>query len=258
MRNIDALMLPLYHDCNMNRKRIFRAIEKKRDFERVAEMIREKIENENLPDGLRLPRERELASELGVSRAMFREALRILDVMGYVKIKKGPKGGIFVSKKVHKPLLESLRNMAMSGKVKIEDIFDIRTTIEPEVIRQAIKNMGTHGMQRIFNLKSAGQEHLEKNDTEKLKRTNVEFHSLIAELSGNPIWKVLVDSLIETLLYVTKDFLDPNFEKSVFDIHLEIANAIMEHRVGDAQRLMLKDILFVKERVKEFLETKDR
>ena len=76
---------------------MFQPLEKKRYSEQIAHLIRQRILSQNLENGAKLPAERQLAVELGVSRSVVREALCMLDVSGYVSVRKGPGGGIFVS-----------------------------------------------------------------------------------------------------------------------------------------------------------------
>ncbi|HOP87005.1 MAG TPA: GntR family transcriptional regulator, partial [Syntrophorhabdaceae bacterium] len=83
---------------------MFEPFKKKRYSEQIASLIQKKIIKEDILVGSRLPTERQLAEDLNVSRAVVREALRILDSLGHIQIKKGPKGGIFVSNVYHKPI----------------------------------------------------------------------------------------------------------------------------------------------------------
>jgi len=119
---------------------MFKPLEKKRYFEQIAQMIRERIFRENLKEGFRLPTEQQLAKELNVSRSVVREALRILDVMGYVDIKKGPQGGIFVSSLYHKPISDSLRNLANNGHITVNHLFDVRLQIETFIAAEAAQH----------------------------------------------------------------------------------------------------------------------
>ena len=86
----------------------FAPLNKMRYSERIAKTIQMRILNGQLGYDERLPAEIVLAAEFDVSRSVVREAMRILDGLGLIKIKKGPKGGIFVSDGYHKPLIDSV------------------------------------------------------------------------------------------------------------------------------------------------------
>jgi GntR family transcriptional regulator, transcriptional repressor for pyruvate dehydrogenase complex len=89
---------------------VFKPLEKKRYSEKIADLIQDKILLDHLEVGTSLPSEKDLSTEFQVSRSVIREALRILEVSGLVKIKKGPSGGIFASNGFHKPIMNSLNS----------------------------------------------------------------------------------------------------------------------------------------------------
>jgi DNA-binding transcriptional regulator YhcF (GntR family) len=76
---------------------IFEPVRQDRNFEVVVQRVRDKLMRGELKPGDKLPPERELATQLNVSRNVVREALRILENAGLVHTKKGAYGGAFVS-----------------------------------------------------------------------------------------------------------------------------------------------------------------
>src|SRR5262249_1554059 len=62
-----------------------------------VDQLREVIRSGRLADGDRLPNERELAEAFAVSRSTLREALRMLEAVGVLRVRAGAGGGIFVS-----------------------------------------------------------------------------------------------------------------------------------------------------------------
>src|SRR6201986_5161850 len=74
----------------------FEPIRRRRAFEEVCETIRHQLSFRALRPGDKLPAERELAEQLGVSRSALREVLRTLELAGILELKKGIKGGAFV------------------------------------------------------------------------------------------------------------------------------------------------------------------
>jgi len=229
----------------MSKTIVFQPIDKKRYFEQIADMIRVKIFQENLREGYRLPSEQQFATELGVSRSVVREALRILDVMGYVEIRKGPQGGIFVSSLYHKPLSDSFRNLAESGQITVEHLFDVRLHVEPLIVMEAVKYASDEDINKIVGLMKDAGEHLDEGAY--LKQKNIEFHFLLAEASGNPVLAILMKSLIEILIEVAYSFLNPAFEKELYHVHDDLLKAIKNRKINEAVKLVHDDILFVKE-----------
>lgn len=233
----------------MSKTLVFRPIEKKRYFEQIADMIRMKIFQENLREGYKLPSEQQLAVELNVSRSVVREALRILDVMGYVEIKKGPQGGIFVSSLYHKPLSDSFRNLAELGRITVDHLFDVRLHVEPMIVMEAVQHASDEDIDKLADLMEDARNHLD--EAAYLKQKSIEFHFLLAEASGNPVLSILMKSLIEILLEVAYSFLDPVFEKQLYHVHSNLLEAIRNRKIDEAAKLIHDDILFVKENLKK-------
>src|SRR5664279_6378167 len=72
----------------------FQSIEPRRLYRQIADQIRTLIRNGEFPTGARLPPERDLAKQLGVSRPSVREALIALEVEGLVEVRIG--SGIYI------------------------------------------------------------------------------------------------------------------------------------------------------------------
>lgn len=231
---------------------MFKPLDKRRYFEQIAQLIRERIFRENLKKGYKLPTEQQLATELNVSRSVVREALRILDVMGYINIKKGPQGGIFVSNLYHKPITDSIRPLATNGHITTDHLFDVRLQIEPFIASETAQHAKKSDLKKLYTLIEDASQHME--DAAYLKKKNIEFHVLLAETSGNPVLAFLMKSITEILKEVAYHFLDLSFEKKIFQVHKEILNTIIQRKANEAKKLIKEDILFVKRSLKKSLE----
>jgi GntR family transcriptional repressor for pyruvate dehydrogenase complex len=229
---------------------MFKPLDKKRYFEQIAQLIREKILHEKLVEGFKLPTEQQLARELNVSRSVVREALRILDVMGYVDIRKGPQGGIFVNHLYHKPIRDSLRHLATNGHINVDHLFDVRLQLEPFIAAEAARCAKKNDIKRLSALIEDASHRME--DAAYLKNKDFEFHLLLAEASGNPVLTILMKSIIEILIEIASNFLDLNFEKELFQIHKDIFHNIAQKKESEAKNLIKTDILFVKKNLKKF------
>src|SRR5689334_1123222 len=75
----------------------FRPIKTRRIFEEICDAIRARLISGELKAGDRLPSERELSEMLDVSRTALREAIRSLEIAGIVEMKKGSRGGAFIT-----------------------------------------------------------------------------------------------------------------------------------------------------------------
>ncbi|MDD5206512.1 MAG: FadR/GntR family transcriptional regulator [Desulfobacterales bacterium] len=229
---------------------MFNPLKKKRYSDQIADVIQERILGDQLKTGASLPTEQELAQEFDVSRTVVREAIRILEISGLVRVKKGPSGGTFVYDAYHAPIRKSLRNMVARGGVTIDHLFDIRLLIEPHIAREAALHVGEKDLAILEELFSDSAAH--QNEPVLLKKNNLNFHLLLAKASGNPLFSVLLEPVIEVLIESSQDFFDSLLEKHFLKIHEKIFNVIKRRKAQEAERLMREDILDVREKLKEF------
>jgi DNA-binding FadR family transcriptional regulator len=231
---------------------MFEPLEKRRYSEQVAHLIRQRILGQNLENGAKLPAERQLAEELGVSRSVVREALRMLDASGYVSVKKGPRGGIFVSQVYHKPISESLKNLAAHGQITVDHLFDVRLQIEPCMAVEAARQATKADIKRLHDLMAEASQCLD--DAATLKQKNILFHILLGEASRNPVSAMFMRSIAEILNEIAYRFLDLSCERVFFKTHLTILQLVSDRKAQDAMKLVKEDILDVRKRLCKALQ----
>ena len=229
---------------------MFEPLEKKRYSDTIAESIQDKILRDHLEIDTRLPSEKDLSLEFKVSRSVIREALRILEISGLVKIKKGPTDGIFVSHVYQRPIKNSLNNMVTSGQVTIDHLFDVRMLIEPHIAQEAAVNARKKDLRSLKDLIADSSRNL--GDPALLKKNNLNFHLLLARASGNPVFTILLESVFELLIEQSLDFLDLSLEKGFFKIHQEIFRLIEKKQPEAAAELIKADIQDVMNKLKGF------
>ncbi len=234
---------------------MFRPLKKKRFSDQIADLIQKKILEDNLEVGTGLPSEIEMAQEFQVSRSVIREALRILEISGLVKIKKGPTGGIFVSYGYHAPIKRSLNNLIISGEVTVDHLFDARLLIEPHIAGQAALRANDEDLKKFQALFEDSASHLD--DPVRLKQNNLEFHLLLARASGNPVLAVMLESVFELLAERTLSFVDLALERKFFKIHKAIFEVIARRQSEETSRLIRKDIMDVMKTIKTFQKHDD-
>lgn len=163
-------------------------VETKRLYQHIADQIRSLIQTGGFPAGGRLPPERDLAQQLGVSRPSLREALIALEIAGAVEIRKG--SGVYVCKAPARPS----GAIAALGESPSE-LMQARAALEGSVIvlaaayatpQQLAQLRGTVDAMRT--LVKAGRSPLEYDRA---------FHVCIAEMSGNSVLVRLVTELFD-------------------------------------------------------------
>ena len=230
---------------------MFEALEKKRYSDQIANLIQKRILTQDLEMGARLPGERQLAQELGVSRSVVREAIRMLDASGYVSIKKGPRGGIFVSQVFHKPISDSLKNLTAHGQITVDHLFDVRLKIEPFMAMEAARHATREDIQRLQGLMTDAALCLD--DAATLKDKNITFHILLGEASGNPVLAMFMKSIAEILNDVAYKFLDLSCEREFFKSHRRIVKLVSERKAQEVMKLVKQDIIDVRKKLSKAL-----
>ena len=174
----------------------FQSIEPRRLYRQIADQIRTLIRNGEFPVGARLPPERDLAKQLGVSRPSVREALIALEVEGLVEVRIG--SGIYVQ-------APGARNGAKAAgrggpddggaKAGPFELLRARYVIEGETAALAAKSAKKGQVQAIEETLDAMKHELE-DDKQPLDGDRM-FHLRIAEATGNGALVAVVDMLWE-------------------------------------------------------------
>jgi len=158
----------------------------RRLYMQIADQIRAIIGNREVAPGARLPAERDLARQLGVSRPSLREALIALEVEGLLDVRVG--SGIYVSRPGERPRGADLDDA--SGPF---EVLRARRMIEGECAALAAKN-GSAAQLRAINeahaiVKREAKHHLNPLDADRA------FHVSIAEATGNSALELVVQTL---------------------------------------------------------------
>src|SRR5258708_12841409 len=165
-------------------------------FEDIARQIREELSRGRLRPGDRLPAERELAVQFGVSRNTLREALRSLEIAGLIPLRKGAGGGAFINDTNGDTVVTSIKDMFSLGAVTTEQITQARISVESAIIRAACDVHTAADIRKLReNLELAAEAtttpHFFPRPTAPL-----EFHLILARATRNPILIVVMEALI--------------------------------------------------------------
>jgi GntR family transcriptional regulator, transcriptional repressor for pyruvate dehydrogenase complex len=230
----------------------FARVDRGRYSEQVIQMVVTKIMNNSFAVGDKLPSEKVLTEQFDVSRTVVREALRTLEESGLVEIKKGPKGGVFVTNSFHKPVSSSFKNLIQHGMITLDHLFTVRELIEPHIALQAAMNAKPEDLEPIRALIGESLSH--PDDVTLLKKNNILFHLLLAKAAGNPLLSILMESVIELQEEFAKSFADLPFGLKHTEGHAKLLRLIEQKRAPEAQKLITKDIEGIKEKLRKFLE----
>ena len=158
--------------------------EPRRLYQQIADRVRSLIQDGQFPAGSRLPAERELAQQLGVSRPSLREALIALEIAGNVEIRMG--SGIYVTAESEK---RSLLHGASIGESPLE-IMQAR-----EMVVTACARMTPERLAELRATIDAMKVNVDAG--RKAIELDRQFHLLIAEQSGNSVLVRIVRDLFD-------------------------------------------------------------
>uniref|UniRef100_UPI0027E22F14 FadR/GntR family transcriptional regulator n=1 Tax=Nonomuraea rhizosphaerae TaxID=2665663 RepID=UPI0027E22F14 len=110
----------------------WRPVRRTRTFEDVLAQIEQRIAEDGLTVGDRLPAERSLAEQLGVSRSSVREAMRVLETLGVVssQVGRGPDAGAVLTSRPDTALTDLLRLHLGLASLEMREVIDTRLMIE--------------------------------------------------------------------------------------------------------------------------------
>jgi GntR family transcriptional repressor for pyruvate dehydrogenase complex len=167
----------------------FKPVESRRLYQQIADQIRDLIDQGGFEAGTRLPPERDLAQQLGVSRPSLREALIALDVEGRVEVRSG--SGVYVSDVKSGPV--PTRTAAMGESPS--QLMEARSVIEGEVVVLACARVTPELLARLRELLKGMEAAIDR------RRARVDldrqFHLTLAEMSGNAILLRLIEELFD-------------------------------------------------------------
>lgn len=159
--------------------------------QRAIKEIKAKIAAGELEAGQRLPTERDLAADLGLSRSSMREAIRALTVMGVLEARHG--AGIYVTRLEPGDLLETFGVVAeISRGPTLLHLVQVRKILEPAAAAAAAARIDDGGLARLRAETAA----MERGGTaEEIVGHDLEFHRIITEAAANPVLAAILEGL---------------------------------------------------------------
>ncbi|MBB5070510.1 FCD domain-containing protein [Saccharopolyspora gloriosae] len=164
----------------------FAPVARTRAHEAVKAQIEEKILQGQLQPGDRLPSERELCAQMGVSRPTVREAMRTLESAGVVVLRPNdPTGGAIVRMPDGANLERSLLDLVRYSQLSLGDLIGFRMLVETTACHLAAQRRDQAQIDGIVRAQLAVEAAVESGTNEEYIAADVEFHVSVARASGN-------------------------------------------------------------------------
>jgi GntR family transcriptional repressor for pyruvate dehydrogenase complex len=209
----------------------------------IIDQIRNAIFDGRLKPGDKLPSERELIENFKVSKATLREALRSLEVLGFLEIRKGVLGGAFVTEVDMTKARDSFNNFLLFKNLSLKDLSEVRLLLEPYIAEKATLAITREDLHRLEKLIKDSEQAIRSDIAFESRKDEIEFHRIIASVTGNPILMFILD-FVENLLIDTKAILKPGreFSTKVLRAHKRIYNALLERNIKKVHQEMVRHI----------------
>jgi GntR family transcriptional regulator, transcriptional repressor for pyruvate dehydrogenase complex len=235
---------------------VFKPIRPKKLSEEIVEQIKELISRGDLGPGQRIPSERELATFLGVSRPSVREAIMVLEAMGFLESRQG--GGTYVRSLADVTMADPLANMVERRDPRmLHALTEVRIGLETWSAYLAAKRAEQPELDRLRELYTIMEE--QSVDGGWDPEIDFQFHLTITAATHNTLQiHVLntIQKLFQTTIMVAlgEFYSKEGYITRLLNHHREILEAIEARDPERAREWMLKHLTLVEEKLALFLQ----
>jgi GntR family transcriptional repressor for pyruvate dehydrogenase complex len=195
--------------------------------DKVAEMMLDTILSRRLQVGDRLPSERELGEQFGVSRTVVREAVRALVAKGVIEVRSG--SGLRVAAVDAAAVTESMSLYLRGGALDFEKVHEVRALLEVHIAGVAAERATDADLARLREVHERMER--ERADVEAAARDDLEFHRVIAGATQNDLYLLLMDSIGAALIDIRRENLGSGSAPMTLSQHESVLDRVA---AGDA------------------------
>jgi DNA-binding FadR family transcriptional regulator len=218
-------------------------------FEQVEEILSNEIAEGVFKPGDALPPERVLMERFEVGRPSIREALFSLSKRGLIEVGSGRRPRVLEPSfnTVLRELDLTVRQI-LNVKSNIFYLMELRRILECALARKIAADATEEQIEEL-RIKLTNNKNM-LGHLDKFWKTDAEFHSTIARLSGNPVLPVIVDTILNWLIHNRRVTLsEPGRDKDAYNDHKRIFDGINQKDPDLAEEMMKQHLLNVEKRV---------
>lgn len=235
----------------------FTPVKSKRLFEEIAEQIQQLITGGELKPGDKLLSERELADRLQVSRVSVREAIRSLEMLGFIEIRHGE--GTFIRDTNADEVIRPLAVFLAMERNSLLDMFEVRRIFETATSSLAAERATDEEVDHIGMLLEKMKDKIRQGDSEGGEAYDAAYHYAVAEATHNSLlikllrtvheeWSKAVSAGSQQLLGDSED----NAQR-IISQHTRVYEAIKAHDPEVASQAMLEHVTFAEREIRKRL-----
>jgi GntR family transcriptional regulator, transcriptional repressor for pyruvate dehydrogenase complex len=221
-------------------------------YELVLDQVRRAIQLGRFGPGDRLPPERELAQQLGVSRMTVREAMRVLQGEGLVEIRRGRTGGAIV---IGRDVSRAEIKRQLRGRLaELEAVIDFRLIVEPAAARLAAERRTIRDLQAMRPMLESMTDLVSDpggpSAPSRFFALDAEFHHRIGQATRNPMLAAAVDDA-RAQLFMPIGGIFQSLHPAANVLHGELLEAIEAEDGAAAEATMRRHIALTHEALLE-------
>ncbi len=216
---------------------------------RLTMYFADEILEGRLKRGDQIESDRELAKKLNVGRSAIREALKVLDVLGMIDIRLGQ--GTYISSRESNFFSIPLSWSLFLDGAQMQSILQVRGALEIRAAQLATQCKDEQKLAKLtdiyYRMQKTFQESKENGNIQSaLQETldaDIEFHTCIAECSGNPIILSMLTTIRNFLKRVSgTGIIDASQMQAVVEEHQKLYGAIISGNEADVTAAMMKHL----------------
>jgi DNA-binding FadR family transcriptional regulator len=203
----------------------------------AAEQIMADVAERGWPVGQILGSERELLERYGVSRAVLREAVRLLEHQHVARMRRGPRGGLVVTEPDIDAVIGPVILYLLRVDATLDEVIDTRVVLEEMVAEIAAARIDDSGI-------AALRQEL-RNEAVDESGDHWALHSQLAAITRNKVLELFVEVLHQVSSYYVCESgeLTPELHREVLAAHRGIANAVINGDSGAARARMHRHLI---------------
>lgn len=206
--------------------------------DQVAEQIKKLVMSRRVNPGDKLPPEREIASQMKVSRPVVREGLQKLETLGFIR---RDRSGIWVCKLDIESYIESMMDavslLAGANNELLSNVWEVRHTLEVEIAGMAAKNATSGDITKLRKIVQNQKKILD--NPKRYCETSFDFHQCLAATTKNKVFLFIITSLRRVLNhYFARTLLVLGASRNSYVHHRKILRAVESSSPEKARQAM--------------------
>jgi GntR family transcriptional repressor for pyruvate dehydrogenase complex len=215
----------------------------------VVEEIKRWIAERRVAPGDKLPKEGELQDLFGVSKGTAREALKSLEVQGFVTVSTGPAGGATVGAVPIERAFQLVQNYLFFRELDVAQIYAVRRILEPELAAGAVPHLSQADFEALErSITTCAPAPVSAEQARVQRQEDLHFHDVLAAANPNALLRFMcevINHLLRHLVTVGDQPAHPAYQRlgdTNVAAHRRLLDAARQGDAAKVRRLMVEHI----------------